>query len=162
MALALHALAWLSTVSALSSSAPRPTPAPLCADLFTPQHCEALGARCSEPGVAPYCRLSCGACGTDADADAEDVTPGPEPVITLSTPAATYIPERAPILHLQPELDGTEQHLSTSMFPQGRQGVSGSIALTVTETLVPTPTPTPTPQHPNPLPHPQPHAQPQP
>ena len=125
---ALPALAWFSTVSALFSSAPRPTPVPLCTDLFAQPHCEALGARCSEPGVAPYCRLSCGACGTDAAADAAadaDATPGPEP-ITLRTPAATYIPERAPILHLQPQLDGKEQHLSTSMFPQGRQGVASS------------------------------------
>lgn len=56
---ARHALAWLSTVSALGSFGP---------------------------------------------------TPEPEP---LPVPTASYIPERAPILHLRPQLDDKEQQLST-------------------------------------------------
>ena len=162
---AVHALAWLSAVSALDSAAPHPTPAALCSDLFTQPHCEALGARCTEPGVAPYCHLSCGACdGTDDDAAEADATPGPEP-IALNAPAAThvpkvatYIPEKAPILHLRPQLDGKEEHLSTSMFPQGRQGVAGSRPKRGPN---PNPNPDPTP-NPNPPPTPLPQPQPQP
>ena len=135
VALALPLLTPTGSVHSLSHALALPLLTPTgvgalprsCGDcLITEQWCEQLVGRCKEPRVAKphvwhlrHLHLHCFCLHLSASASASPSAfasspTRPEP--TLGTPTASYIPEVAPILHLQPHLNGAWQQLSMVLW----------------------------------------------